>query len=211
MRWSRTCPPGGVLGEPALEPRPLPQERLVGDLDVAVAAVSRRAAVRVARTSPRTGSLSASSSVERDAAADELGALAGSREAQEERPGDRLAVRVELGVGGLGQPRDGALEAAARRGTRRASGARRRAPPRARAGRSRAAAGPRARVPASATRAVGQLGLDPQPDPLRGMLDDRGELGARQRTDEDLVGAERAARAPGRPRSGRSGRPASRR
>ena len=115
--------PGGILREPALEPGPLPQQGLVGDLDVALARGQQAGGGEGGEDLGQDRVALDVELGERHPAADELGPLAGPCQPEEERPGDRLAVGVETGIGGLGQPRDRAVEAAARaiRGERQAS------------------------------------------------------------------------------------------
>ena len=182
-------PTRGVLVKPPLEAWPLPQQRLVGDLDEAVTAGQQ---ARVGEGVEDLGDRRIAVGVELgegDAAADELGALARPREAQQDGPGDRLAVRVQLGVGGFGQAGDGTTQAAAGPvcGQRQAA---------VFAGLPQLEQGGRqerqdARLGAGVGHErLGQPRLDPQPDPLRGMLDDGRQLEGAQRSDQHLVGAD---------------------
>ncbi len=103
-----------VLLEPALEPRPLPEQGLVRDLDVPVAGGQqprRDQRVEDARDLPGPGRRRARPAAR---AGGPRPRLAGSGEAQEDRARDPRLRRVELREGRLGEARDGALQPSAR-------------------------------------------------------------------------------------------------
>ena len=102
----------GVLVEPAAQPRPLAQERLVGDLRRAVAERDEPAVGQHREHAPHGVVVVGVELVERDAPADGApgGVLAG--QPQQDAARDRLLLCIEALVGRLRQPRDRAAHAA---------------------------------------------------------------------------------------------------
>ena len=111
--------PFGVLLDPLAQAWPFAQQRLVGDLDGALAdTVTRRLSASVRE---HVGDVLVALQVElgeRSAAAHRRLALALADQAQHDGAHERLALVGDAGVGPLGQPRDRAVHAARTRGRR---------------------------------------------------------------------------------------------
>ena len=104
--------PLGVLLDPLAQARPLAQQRLVGDLDRALADGDEAA---VGERGEHGGHVLVALQVElgeRRAAAHRRVALALADEAQHDRADERLVLLGNACVGALGQPRDGAVDTA---------------------------------------------------------------------------------------------------
>ena len=177
----------GVLLEPAAQPRPLAQERLVGDLDRAGADVSRRRSARTSST--RRTSRRRPSRVRR-------AGRAGGRSPCRRPP--RRAAAGSCGrslLRGIQPPNASSASRATAPCTppvRSYCAERRRRPWRsatARAARSRAA-GARPGSPSTSATRRPRVRARPEPGALRRAFDRAAQLVARHRPDEHMVGAE---------------------
>ena len=173
----------GVLVQPAAQPRPFVQQRLVRDLDRALG--DRQQA---ALGQPRDDVVVLLG--ERDPAAHDRAALVLVAEAQQEPARGGLLRRVERDVGVLGEARDRALDAAAARVGRELQ-----PPPVAPAPeleQRRREQRQRARLALDVgQQRVGQLRVHDEAGPPRRALDRAPQLLARHRPDEHVVVAER--------------------
>ncbi len=177
-----------VLLEPGSQPRPFAQQRLVPDLDRAVADRQQPA---IGEPGDDLGDLLALELCQPDPAAHDRAALVLVGEAQQQPARRCLLAGIELEERVVGQPRDRALDAAAAR-IRGQAQARPVAPApelQQRRGQQRQGARPALDV---GQQRLDELGLDAQADPLRGALDRAPQLVARHRSDEHVVGAEQA-------------------
>ena len=176
-----------VLLEPAAQPRPLAQQRLVRDLDLALA--DRDQAV-VGEHGEDVGDALAVELVERDAAAHDRVALAFARQPQQDPARHARAAR------GRAARRRARRAARPRRARRRCArrrpcaGAGRRGAARARAARWTAAAARRARPRRPPSSASTSSGSTSQAGAPRGQLDRAAQLVAAHRPDEHVVGAQ---------------------
>ena len=136
-----------VLLDPAAQPRPLAQQRLVRDLDACPAlTVSRRWSVNSSTTRATSSLRSVSSSASGDAPAlDRAAGALGGEPHEDAARRSACCGGVEPAERVLGEPRDRAAHAAACARTPRGAGAARRAAATARAAPSTAAAARRAR------------------------------------------------------------------
>ena len=187
----------GVLLDPLAQARPLAQQRLVGDLDGALADGDEAA---VGQRREHVGHVLVALQVElgeRGAAAHRRVALALADQAQHEGAHERLALVGDAGVGALGQPRDGAVNAA---GLAVGGQGERVVLPllpelEQRGGQQRQ----RARLALDVVdERVGQLRLHPQPHPAGGQLDGAPQLRGLHRPDQHVVCAQQL----GEPRVG---------
>ena len=176
----------GILFDPLAQAWPFAQQRLVGDLDGALADGDEAA---VGQRREHVGHIRVALQVELgewSAAAHRRVALALADQAQHDGAHDRLALIGDAGVGALGQPRDGAVNAAGLavggQGERvvlpllpeleQGGGQQRQ----------------RARLALHVVdQRVGQLRLHPQPHPAGGQLDDTPQLRGLHRPDQHVV------------------------
>ncbi len=178
-----------VVREPPLQAWPLSQQGLVGDLHVPIPdgdeAGRRQPLQDLGHDRVPVGV----ELVERDAPSDQLRPLARAGQAQEQRPRQLLAMRVELGVGRLGEAGDRPVQAAAGPvgGQREASALAQ--PPQLEERRGEERQDPRL-APGVGDQRLRQRRLDAKADSLGRVLDDGCDLGARERADEHLVGAQ---------------------
>ena len=128
---------------------------------------------------------------ERDPAAHDGAALVLVGEPQQQRARRRLVRGVEPDVRVLGQPRDGALNAAAARVGGEAQPPSVALAPELEQRRGQQRQGARLALDVGQQR-LDELGLDAQADALRRALDRAAQLVARHRADEHVVGAEQA-------------------
>ena len=175
---------GDVLVEPAAQPRPFAQERLVRDLDRAVGD-GQQPALRELRDDG--GVLL----VERDPPPHDRAVLVLVAQAQEQRARGGLLAGRERDEGVLGQPRDGALDAAETRVRRERQPLPVAPAPELQQRRREQRQRPRLALDVGHQR-VGQLRLDDQSRSPRRPLDRAPQLFAAHRPDEHVVVPERA-------------------
>ena len=178
--------PFSIPFDPLAQARPFAQQRLVGDLDGAIADGDEAA---VGQRREHVGQVVVALEVELgegSAAAHRRLALALADQAQHDRPHQRLAPLGDAGVGALGQPRDGAVNAAGLVvGSQRERVVLPLLPELEQCGgQQRQRAWLALHV---VDQRVGQLRLHPQPHPAGGQLDDTSQLRGLHRTDQDVV------------------------
>ena len=198
----------GVLLQPAAQPRPLAQQRLVGDLRLVVADRHEPAVGELPQDLGRARR--ALELGQRQPAAHGDALLADAGEPDEERAGARALVLAELPVDALGQPPDGAAgrRRSGRRRGRRA--ARRRAPATAPATRSTSRGSAPGSPWTSATSASTSASSTLQAGAPGRRLDRPPQLVAAHRADGDVVGAQHPPQLGVARRSGRRSRRAAR-